>query len=202
MRNSSINPSGNNLVENLNFTFLPAFAGVKSNEGYVQNIAGQNSGLQTLGSWTVTGGTPILTATSVTPNSGAGLGPQVFTYTYSDSSGYANISYGYSMLSSSGGIANSCLVLFIRSSDSFYLLNDSGSQFLGPITGGSNTTLSNSQCILNAAGSGISGTGNNLSVKAQLSFHAAFAGLKTNYAYVVNSSGQASPLQNLGTWNP
>jgi hypothetical protein len=67
---------------------------------------------------------------------------------------------------------------------------------------GSGAMLSNSQCTLSALGSSFSETGNNFTVNLELSFAAAFTGLKTNYAYVVNNGGQNSGFQNLGSWNP
>ncbi len=199
---SSVNSSGNNLTENVSLTFAAGFTGLKYNYGYVQNNGGQNSGFMQLGTWTlpVAGSPP--TVTSIAPGSGSGLGPAVFTYTYGDTNGYSDISYVYSMLSANGSGVNSCFVAFFPKSNAFYLLNDAGNQLQGPITGGTNTTLSNSQCMLNASGSGSSGSANSLTVNVSLSFQAGFAGQKSNYGFVANTNGQNSGYQNKGTWNP
>ncbi len=201
--NSSVNSSGNNMIENLNVTFLPGFAGAKSNFGYVQDNAGQNSGFVSLGTWTVPGGGSPPSAVSVNPNTGNGsIGTaQTFTYTFSDPNGYADISYTDIMLSGTGGGVNSCYVYYARPSNQLYLLSDDGSKLLGPVTPGANTPLSNSQCTLNTLNSSVSPSGNDLTETLSLSFMAAFSGFKYNYGYVQNNSGQNSGFANLGSWN-
>ncbi len=170
------------------------------NFGYVQNNGGQNSGFVNLGSWSISVGPP--TVTSVTPNSGSGLGPVVFSYVYNDPNGYGDISYAYSLISPNGSGVNACFVAFFPASNAFYLVSDDGTGLLAAVTGGSATTSSNSQCTLTGSGSGSSGTGNNLTVSVELNFAAGFAGAKSNYGYAANAGGQNSGFQDKGTWNP
>jgi hypothetical protein len=98
------------------------------------------------------------------------------------------------------GVAG-CFAMWQPGSNLFYLIDDSATTWLGPIQGGSGDTLQNSQCVLSAATSSGSGSGNTLTVSFGLSFLPGFAGLKTTYLQVVGSAG-ASGWQPEGTWTP
>lgn len=138
-----------------------------------------------------------VTADSVTPNSGSGAN-QVFSATYSDSVGYADLNVAIVLFRSTLAMAQSCQVRYYRSH--LYLLNDAGTRTLGPLTPGSAGTLQNSQCTLNGSGSSISFSGNSMTVNVSLSFQPAFAGSKYIYLYVSNNSFQSSNWQARGAW--
>jgi probable HAF family extracellular repeat protein len=79
-------------------------------------------------------------------------------------------------------------------------LNDTSTAFLGPVTLGSATTLSNSQCRLNAAGSSVSGSGNSLTLNLAMTFFSSWGGGKWQYLNAEDTSGVNSGYFALGTW--
>jgi hypothetical protein len=138
---------------------------------------------------------------SVTPNSGSGLGPQTFSYLYSDGSGYQNIYLVQTILNTTLSWPGSCGTMYIAASSSLYLMSDDGSSWMGPLTIGQSGTLQNSQCTLNAGTSSASGSGTNLTVNLTLTFQPGFTGLENNFMLaddVVNNL--TSGFQNRGTW--
>src|SRR5262249_17805730 len=143
---SSSSGSGNTLTVNVSVTFAAGFAGQKNVYLSAGNIAGQNSGWQNLGTWTVGGGTnPPPTADSVSPNSGGGSS-QLFTFVYSDPRGYTDLHGMFALFNSSQNPANACYVLYSRPTNALYLMADNGSTLMGPVVPGSSATLQNTQC--------------------------------------------------------
>ena len=140
-------------------------------------------------------------AVSVTPSSGSGLGPQTFSYLYSDGSGYQNISFAESILGTTSNLAGSCSTMYVPATSSVYLMNDAGGSWLGPLTIGHSGTLQNSQCTLNAQTSSASGSGTSLTVNLALSFQPTFIGLLNNFMLAQDTVNNfTSGVQNLGTW--
>ena len=140
------------------------------------------------------------TAVSVSPSSGSGTS-QAFSFQFSDSQGYTNLSMLWFGFGSSP--YNGCIVQYTPGVKALYLEDDTGTVLLGPSTPGVSGTVSNSQCTLNAGTSSVSGSGNTLIVKVALSFKPAFAGLQNAYMYAVDASGLKTPAwQNRGTWLP
>ena len=190
--------SGNNLTVNVSLNFLPAFAGSKNI--YVSaNSASLNTGWQTEGTWAVPGSANPISIISVTPNSGSGV-TQTFSYVVSDQKGATDVAQVWMEMSLGVSAAsNSCYTLYDASPSTLYLLNDAGSAWLGPATPGGAATLQNSQCVLNAGGSKVSLSGNNLTVSVSLGFKPAFAGIKTLYLYA-NSATLNTGWQAIGAW--
>jgi hypothetical protein len=134
---------------------------------------------------------------SVTPSSGTGLS-QSFTYLFSDGNGYTDINSVQIMVNSTLNSVNSCQLYYIRPSNQLYMRNDANTAWIGPVAPGASTTLENSQCIANVASTSVSGTGDNLTFVASLTFKSAFAGAKNNY--MVAYDAQATAWQQKGTW--
>ena len=140
---------------------------------------------------------------SVTPSSGSGLGPQTFSYVYSDPNGYQDIYVAQTILNTTPTWPGSCGTMYVVASSSVYLMKDDGSGWLGPVTIGQPGTLQNSQCTLNVGASSASGSGTNLTVNVALTFQPGFVGLKSNFMLVNDLfSNLTSGLQNRGTWTP
>ena len=157
---------------------------------------GVNSGLVTVGTWTVTGGSP--TADSVTPSSGLGASPS-YTLTVSDSASALNI-VGISVLITAGApssIANACYVVYNRGSATIGLYDNSGTTLsTKPI--GSAASLQNSQCAVGS--SGMTTSGNSVSLLLNLVFFSpAFSGAKTVYLQA-NEPNTSSGWVSRGTW--
>ncbi len=81
---------------------------------------------------------------SVTPSSGSGLGPQTFSFVYSDPNGSGYLNEVMALFSPTGGFPNACYFLYIPTANSLYLFNDAGTTWLGPMTLGTAGTLQNS----------------------------------------------------------
>jgi hypothetical protein len=165
------------IVVTMDLTFNAAWFGPK-NVYLLASENGVNSGLVTVGTWTVTGGAP--TADSVTPASGTGTAPN-YTLTVSDSASALNIT-GISVLLTAGApssIASACYVVYNRGNSTIGLYDNAGTTLsTKPLSSAAN--LQNSQCAVGY--SGMSTTGNSVSLILNLVFFSpAFSGAKTVY---------------------
>ena len=182
-----------------NLTFFSSFVGLKNLYLYATDTAGASTGFVQFGSWTTGTNVPPVNV-SVTPSSGSGTN-QVFSAVFSDANGFADLASVYLLVGSAVNSANSCYVLYLRSSNALYLASDAGSPFLGPVAVGSASTLQNSQCRVNAATSTAVGSGNSFTLAVSLSF-LAYSGQKNLYLYATDSSNASSGFSSLGTWSP
>jgi len=198
---SSASGSGNNLTLNLAITFTSGFAGNQVTWMQAIDNGGLSSGWQVVGSWTVP--PPINqppSVVSVTPSSGSGLGPQTFSFVYSDPNGFTYLNTLKAQFTPNGGNANSCFLQYVRYANSLYLMNDTATGFLGPVTLGAAGTLQNSQCSVNAGSSSASGSGNNLTMNLAITFTSSFAGTQTTWMKADDNGGLTSGWQVVGSW--
>jgi hypothetical protein len=136
-------------------------------------------------------------AVSVSPSSGSGLS-QTFTFVFSDTGGAGDLYQQFVLFNSSTGTASACEVQY--DGPSLYLLSDSGGSWLGPMTPGSASSLSNSQCTLNATGSSASASGTTLTLSLAITFNSAFAGAKNVYIETTTLEGLNTGFESRGTW--
>jgi hypothetical protein len=135
--------------------------------------------------------------TSVTPSSGTELA-QVFAATFSDNVGYQDITEADLLVQTSQTQAAACSAKWTPTGG-YYLMNDAGTAWLGPVAAGGSGILQNSQCMLMAAVPAISGSGNNLTVNFGMVFSpTAFTGAKNVYLAATGSGGN-SGLQQKGS---
>jgi hypothetical protein len=144
-------------------------------------------------------GTQPPATVSVTPSSGNGAS-QTFSFVYSDPNGFAYLSTTYLGFSSTFAFGNACYSYYDRNANGLFLLNDAANAWLGPVTPGAAAILQNGQCTLNAAGSSVSGLGNNLTVNLALTFKNGFGGVKNIYMCAIDSGGLSSNWQQRGSW--
>lgn len=138
--------------------------------------------------------------TGISPNSGYGS-TQVFTVSYDNPGGGANLAGPRLIINSSLSAASACLVFYDAPSNAFYLANDSSSAWAGPgVVAGTGNSTSNSQCVLDGSGSAATITGNTLRVSYSLTFRPSFWGSKTAYAYTENQLGMSSGYKAIGSW--
>ena len=200
-RATSVVRSGNTLTLNLPMTFLPAYAGAKNIYLYAADVSGSNSGWQQLGTWTVTW--------SLCRN-GCRFGDaefrdrqraRSFALQYSDTAGAASLQtvWVYFNATLTNPATNSCLLYYNVAGNQIKLLQDSGSTWV-TATPGAATTLQNSQCSLNVAGTSVVRNGNTLTLNLPMTFLPAYAGAKNIYMYAADLSGSNSGWQQLGTW--
>jgi hypothetical protein len=162
---------------------------------------------------TTTGGTSVAstftillaqppTIVSLTPNSGGGLSV-VFKAVYSDPNGATDLDELQLLANTTDSAVSACYVYYYPHGNQLYLRNDAGTAWLSPaLTPGGSGTVANSQCTLNASGSSVSLSGNNLTLNVSLTF----AGTLTNplnvYLFAAGLSGKNSGWVKSGTWTP
>jgi hypothetical protein len=197
---TSVAMNGNTLTLNLAMTFKPAYAGAKNIYMYAADAWGPNSGWQQLGTCTVPSGIVTVTANSVTPSSGS-LAGQTFALQYSDTAGATNVQlvYAYFNATLASSASNSCFLYYNIAAKQINLLDNAGAAWM-TATPGAATTLQNSQCSLNVAGTSVTLSGSTLTLNLAMTFKPAFAGAKNIYMYGADASGPNSGWQQLGTW--
>jgi galactose oxidase-like protein len=197
--------SGANLTVPFSILFSNhSFAGTKTIFGLAQTYAGVQSAATVLGTWTPNG-VPVPSVGSVSPNSGGGTGPQVFTAVYSDTAGAGDLQAVYLDFGSVGEAPLNCMVVYVQGSNQLYLFNDANNGALGPITPGSSNSVSNSQCALSGSGGVVTSSGPNLTVPFSIQFLPGYAGEKQIFALAQSYTGTQSnggALNDIGTWTP
>jgi hypothetical protein len=177
-------------------TFTPAFAGNRSLLLYAQDVLWQNTGWHGLGTWTVSMGQPSVL--SVSPSAGSGAAAN-FTAVYSQSAGFGQLNLVQLLIPGNGGM-NACWIYYTPQNNSLWLMNNTQTAALGPVTPGSSGSIANSQCVLSGTGSSASGNGTNLTVTMAVTFAPAFAGNRSLLLYAQDAFWQNTGWQALGTW--
>jgi hypothetical protein len=142
---------------------------------------------------------PALSTVSVSPSSGSGTSG-TFTATFSDAKGAGNISLAGVLINSVADGVKSCYLMYVPPANALSLVKDSGagSNAVDLAKGG---IVANSQCTLNAAGSSVSSSGNELVLKLNLTFDNSYKGAKHIYLYAEDKDGQKIGLQTpLAAW--
>jgi hypothetical protein len=194
---SSVSTSGSLLTLTVALSFKPVFAGAKNVYMGLFNNALVTSGWQSRGVWTAAGSLPP-TNVSVSPASGSGT-TQMFSFVYSDPSGYADINWVNMLFQTQINGQNACWAQYTLASNTIGLVSDSGAgSTSAPL--GTLGVLSNSQCTLDTGASSGSVSGNNLTITVALTFKPAFAGSKNIYMGVFNKAIVNSGWQAKGAW--
>jgi hypothetical protein len=190
---TGVSNTGNTSTVTLSITFKAAFAGAKNIYLLADDSNGGSTGFVLSGTYTVAAGP---TVDSVTPSNGTGSA-QVFTAVYSDAAGAAGLNRRLFLINSSQAGPGGCLIQVDPTGT--YLANDADTGALsGPLA--STGTLSNSQCTLNGAGSGVSNSGNSSTVTLSIAFKAAFAGPKGIYLSADDTNGNTIGFQTRGAY--
>jgi len=201
----SASATGNTLTLTLPIQFTPAFAGNKVVYAAARDRSANNSGWQPLGAWNVRGPPPPgPAAVSVSPPRSTG-DSQAFTFTFSDTNGFADLSVIDILVNDSLDGRRACYAAFVPSgpaSGSVYLVDDAGDPG-GPFAGGlvlpGTASVHNQQCAINAAGSSVAAGGNNLTLTLSIAFGGVtFTGNHVIYT-AARSSTQTSGWQARGT---
>ncbi len=191
---TSVSNSGLTSTLTVSLTFNSGFLGAKNIYMYVDDSLGNNSNWQLLGSYSVVSGLSVPTTVSVTPATGSGVN-QVLTAVYSDPAGISVLNRRLFLINSTLSGSGGCFVQ--ADPTGIYLVNDADSALFGPLVGGS--TLSNSQCTLNGAGTSVLNSGTTSTLTLSLTFKSSFAGTKNIYMYTDDSSGNNSNWTLRGT---
>ena len=190
--------SGNTITVHFALTFASSFSGSK-NVYLASNSSTASSGWVQKGSWTpISAGPP--TVVSLSPSSGAGA-TQTFTAVYSNPNGLADVASARILINTAITGVNACYVYYYPASNALYLENNADNGTVGPLTPGSASSLSNSQCTLAGAGTSVSTSGNTITVRFALTFGSSFSASRNVYL-ASNSLTATSGWVPMGTWTP
>jgi hypothetical protein len=192
--------SGTDLTVSVSVSFRTGFAGMKN----IYLLAGDAQRVpslwQQVGTWSDSGNPNLVQITSFTPSSGAGTS-QIFTASISDGLGASSFALQQLLMNTNLSPANGCFVQYDPVGNIFYLLNDAGTASLSLLPG-SATQVSNSQCALQGTGSSGLESGSTLTIAFNLTFSAAFSGIKQVYLQAVDNAGIIEVWHPAATWNP
>jgi sugar lactone lactonase YvrE len=147
----------------------------------------------------------VISPISVSPGAGSAT-PQTFVLTFEDPNGYADLAVLDVLINNFLDGIGACYVAVAPSGPSagyLYLVDDAGDGGYAsgsPISLPSSSTLENSQCTINGAGSSLAASGNTLTLTLAITFSSGFSGNKVVYT-AARSNSQNSGWQPMGTWN-
>jgi hypothetical protein len=182
-------------------TFTPTATGSRPATVVVTDNSGGVSGATqtaTLAGTGTTSATP--TVVSLSPTSGTGT-TQTFTAVYSDPSGVSNLASVRILINSSLNGANACYAYYYPGTNALYLENNADNGTVGPLTPGSSSSISNSQCTLTGTGTTVSTSGNTITVAFSLTFSGSFTAADNVYLLAASSSLSSGWVEK-GTWTP
>jgi hypothetical protein len=207
---SMLSVTGNSVSLHLSLTYKPAFASLGAGATKYVSVSAVDTQGKTLSApqaatWTLSVQQPPAVV-SLSPSSGQGASA-TFALTVSDPAGASDLATVQFLVGSSTSLANACAVTYIAQQNQFALSSDSGATYVGALTPGQASTISNSQCTLSGAGSSVQLSGKNLVMTVSLQFNSAFSALgvgatKTTYALPLTASGlgPVGGMSAVGTW--
>ena len=200
LASSSVSQSGTQLVVSASLSFPVSFLGSKNLYVLGEDVNFTTSGWQRLGTWTpIVNQTPV--AETVTPNSGEGI-TQVFEAVVSDLNTASDLRAVQVLLNGTLSSTRGCHVIYRVAEQSFWLRDDEGLAWLGPLRPQTSAAISNSQCTLDGSGSAATAASNRLTVAVSLRFTPSFYGRKNIYLLAEDRSFANSGWQLRGVWTP
>lgn len=201
---SSVTLSGNSATVVLALSFFASFNGTKTVWANATDASGATSASPPVGTYTVvaTGGNQAPVPVLVTPASGSGP-RQVFTVTFSDPNGGADIETPRVLIHSRQAAESGCYFQLTASTGVLSLANDAGAAW-SQARLGVNESAQNSQCVLYGATSTAVVEGNSLVLNVDVGFKSSFTGAKSVWANATDLGGLTSdsPLLGLYTVTP
>jgi hypothetical protein len=193
---AAVSLSGANLIITVGLNFAPPFAGPKNVYAYTFDNTWTGSGWNPIGTWTVpqsSGGV------AVNPSSGSGIS-QNFTFTFTNPAGASNYYQAHMLLNAGLNGLNACYLIYDTRFNALYSANDQGDGIGPPVTPGSGSVVSSSQCSVAASGAAVSLSGTNLVITLGVNFAPNFAGPKATYAFTFDNTWTGSGWIPVGTW--
>jgi hypothetical protein len=159
-------------------------------------VSGTNTNWQAMATWNVPGGaTPGPSVTGMSPARTASRGPTVYSFTFNDTAGFQDsLSIENILVASAIDGRHACYLAFIVNGSSLLLVDDAGDAG-GPfqtLVVPSNTTIANSQCTVNGAGSSVTRNGGTLTLNLSMTFAAGFSGNQVFYVAARNSAANSN----------
>ena len=141
-------------------------------------------------------------AISGTPASATAT-PQTFIFTGRDPDGNADIAYMFFLVNTSSTVgANVCHGMYVRASNSIWLLDDAGTGFLGPLTPGSGGTLQNSQCVVYGSTLSVSASGTDMVMNVGMGLQGTYiTRAEKVYLWVKDNENHDTGWVQTGTWS-
>jgi hypothetical protein len=198
---SGVAENGQILTLTLNIGFQAGFSGTKIIYLAARDSAGNNSGWQRLGVWSVpaTGSASPAVLGASTPR-GSGAGPVSLTFQFSDADGWQDLDVVNVLINDWLDGRYACHLAYSRPLGVLYLVSDGGTALLPGLSLGSSGTVSNTQCTVDGIGSSVSGVGNTLTLTLRLAFKSTFSGNRVFYAAARDMRNGNSGWQAAGTW--
>ena len=193
----SVTNSAGTMTVSATVNFTGSFNGPKSiwatwYTGGVQQGGWQTVGAYSVSATTVGGGS---TAQNVTPASASGSSQQ-FVFTFP---GVANPSSVNMLINGSFSGANGCYIIYEVPPNTIDMVDNVGS-IGGRATPGSNATLTNSQCSLQASSVSVNNASGTITVAVTVNFTGSFAGAKTIWTTWYSGSVQQGSWQTVGSY--
>jgi hypothetical protein len=198
---ASLTANGNALALTIPVAFTNSFAGTRDVMLSVNDAGGLTSSWQKAGSWTVPAvivpPTPP-TFLSLSPATGAGSSA-TFVTTFQDVNGANEIGRALILVNKNLSSAGGCYIFIYADTRQYYMLNNAGTGWLGPVTMGSGS-VSNGNCNIGSASS-VSVSGTSMSITLPIQFGSGFAGAKTIWTSVGDLAGTFTSWRTGGTFN-
>ncbi|MGJ5815540.1 beta strand repeat-containing protein [Paludibaculum fermentans] len=196
---SSIASSGTGLSMAVSVSFFAGFNGVKSVYANATDAAGVTSASPQLGAYTVAAASTQPTGPlTVEPAAGSGSS-QIFTFTFTDPRGAADLTWLRVLIHSQQTAVGGCYAEVDPVGLIAYLYDDAGAGY-GAARLGTSDTVQNSQCRIAGAGSSVSLTGTQATLKLDLQFQTGFGGVKSIWANASDQTGFTSGSPQLGAF--
>ncbi|MCC6419220.1 MAG: hypothetical protein IT429_13375, partial [Gemmataceae bacterium] len=194
---STVTRGGSSLTATFHLTFTGAMAGTRDIYANALDRAGLWNGWKKMGTWTVGGQQPP-SVSALTPASGGGAA-QSFAVAATDPNGHSDLQYVFFLL---GSLDNqpACSVVLHAEYNLLFLVDDSGTFWLSPLTVGSPGTISNGRCTLNGGASSVSRGGSTLSATLALTLSGGISGTRDLYGNAMDRGGLWSGWKKMGTW--
>ena len=138
------------------------------------------------------------TSDSVSPSSGSGAS-QTFSYVFSDSNGYEDMTSIQILVNETLSASGSCYLYYVLTANELYLRNDASSDWLGPQTVGAAGMLQNTKCSVDLGTSSVLGSGTSLTLDLAMTFNT--SGDKNQWMLAIDTAGQHLGWVLNGTWN-
>lgn len=194
---TTLTVSGLSQILTVAVTFNGAFSGAKNIYMYGSENGVYTTGWVQMGTYTVAaGGVPV--ANGVAPSTGTGPTNR-FSFTVSDAGGSSFITGLTGLVNSSLSTTQACYIVYDRTSNTISLAYDNPSNGASPVTPGSSSVVSNSQCTLKASDSTVTIGTTSVSVTVDLMFNANYYGAKNIYLDAIEP-GFTSGWVTVGTW--
>ncbi|MEZ5352869.1 MAG: BACON domain-containing carbohydrate-binding protein [Bryobacteraceae bacterium] len=198
---STVSGLGNNFSLTLNMSFKAGFGGRRIMYVAARDEAENNSGWHPRGVWTVPFTQGDTAVVGMTPARIDGNTVTLSAVFY-DVDGFSNLNVLNILINNGIDGRNACYIAYVRPTQTLLLVNDAGNAggpFAGSIPIPGTGVASNSQCTINATGSGIVQSGTTVTLTLNLSFTGTFQGDRIVYAAARDVAENNSGWQAMAT---